>query len=325
MIVGLILVLLNQFQKQYNLGNQYFKADYKELFSNKSTNDAIIIGTSHAASGIRPTYLDKTGMKFFNYGTNGANPTYMYSWWNMLYAKNQTSKPKLCVVAIDWFLFNNNTDTNIDNARWLGRYIESDSEYFSNELFFNLLLSNNGLDKMSLLQNRFAFWKYRSQIFNALKLESGDPNYNKKGYDRGFYPTNAPFDSIGFYRIPSSKFDIYSSKEIVKMNMDSFEIEKFQKLISQIDSSGIDIIFVMCPEYGIKKEVYNKMKSFEIFDHISKEYNIPILNFNLEYRSEINDSISYYSDWGHLNSKGSAVFSEKLADLLIENYINKKE
>lgn len=46
-----------------------------------------------------------------------------------------------------------------------------------------------------------------------------------------------------------------------------------------------------------------------------------ILNNNLEYISKINYDETLFSDWGHMNEKGSKVFSKQLTnDLKRLNY-----
>ena len=55
-----------------------------------------------------------------------------------------------------------------------------------------------------------------------------------------------------------------------------------------------------------------KIELLKIIDYISKELDIPILNYNTELGSIINKNINYFTDWGHMNHQGAKIFSNEL-------------
>ena len=72
---------------------------------------------------------------------------------------------------------------------------------------------------------------------------------------------------------------------------------------------GIKVILINTPEYGSKKEEYEKIIAFNYLDSFAQKNGIPFLNYNLEKRYPINDDKELFTDWGHLNDKGSQLFS----------------
>ena len=61
-----------------------------------------------------------------------------------------------------------------------------------------------------------------------------------------------------------------------------------------------------------KKEEYEKIAGLNYLDSFAKQNHIPFINYNLEKRSPICDDKDLFTDWGHLNEKGSLEFSVML-------------
>lgn len=257
------------------------------VINNPSKNfDGIIMGSSHVALSIKPKLLKNTNISFYNFAFNGSNPEYNYKWYDNL-LKDKQNQVKYCVIGIDWFMF---------DSYALQRKFEQDSEYFKISLFLKLLFSINNIDKKQLILERFPFIKYRKEIISSLEGQSGDPFFPIQTYDNGYIAFQPIFDSTTY--IANAKF-----------NIDKIQVYYLKKLISNLITNKIKIIFVMTPEYNISPTLYKRMKSLEIINLIAEKYNIPILNFNTTLRSNINDNINYFSDWGHMNNEGAKVFS----------------
>jgi len=282
-LIAFSFFLINILQKFYNTDPAHYKLQYENVISQNDNTEGIILGTSHATHAIRPTILDQTGIHFYNYALDGANPKFYFNWYNELF---KDKNPKYCIIAFDWFMFDDS---------WLWRNFEQDSEYFPFNVFYKLLRKTDKFNIEDLIVNRFPFIKYKKNIISSLKLKKGDIRFNPIDYDRGFIPFNIPFDSAN-----------YKSNLKYKINKSQLKIFKF--LVAQMYTEGIEIIFVMIPEFGIKKNEYLKMQSIKIINEISQKYNIPILNFNTTLRSSINENIFDFSDWGHMNKKGSIIF-----------------
>jgi len=98
----------------------HYYAQYYELFQNVYNADAIFIGTSHAAHGINPLYIEEeiTDYSFFNFALNGSVPSFYYEWYNIFKNEAKYPIPKVVIYCVDWFM----CDTD-----WLWRRISFDS------------------------------------------------------------------------------------------------------------------------------------------------------------------------------------------------------
>lgn len=296
LIVILVFIILNALQSSFNIDPIHYKKQYQKITSSKNDYDGIVIGTSHATHSIRPSILDKSGIRFYNFSLNGAKPEYYLKWYYK-FVYHKKNKPKICLYAVDFFMFDNS---------WLWRNIEQDAEYFPKQLFYKELTKGN-LNKTDLIINRIPLFKYREQIIHSLKLEKGNKDYDIKNFDRGYISYSTQFKESSF-------------KPRLDHKIDAIQVKCFKLLIKQMQEDDIKIFFIVAPEYGININSYHQMESLKIIDSLAKKFKIPLMNYNIELRSFINKNINLFSDWGHMNHKGSEIFSEKLArDLKAQN------
>jgi hypothetical protein len=305
LIFSILLIFIfgsiNLFQSIYNIQPEHYRKQYEFLIDHSKEFNGIILGTSHATHSIQPSILNKTGLKFYNFSLNGSNPLYYYRWYNE-FIHNKINI-KYCLFSVDFFIFDRNK---------LTRRFEQDVEYFPSKLFVNFLFSKGDYSNIDLIVNRFPFLKYRSQIKQSLQLKRGNKSFNIENYDRGYISFSCPFDISSF--VPDTCIEI-----------DSNQLNYFKSLIKQMLLDDVKIIFVITPEYGISENKYDDMRSLKIIDSFSEEFDIPILNFNKELKSDINNNVNYFSDWGHMNHRGAKVFSIKLSEIIYSKnlFLNK--
>jgi hypothetical protein len=290
LLVIFVFAGINLFQTFYNAEPVQYKNKYESVINDSQVFNGIILGTSYATHSMRPTLLDESGYRFYNYAFNGSNPEFHLKWYNHFIHKNKI-KPKYCLYEVDFFMFDKD---------WLWRRFEQDAEYFPTNLFVNELLSDSDFKKMDVIINRFPFLKYRTQIKQSLLLKEGSQYFNSNNYDRGYISYSVPFDNKLF-------------KPKLDYKIDSSQVKYFKLLLKQILDDDIKIIFVMTPQYGISEDKYYQMESLKIIDSISKKFNIPILNYKTKLRSGVNNNINYFTDWGHMNHSGAQIFSKDLA------------
>ena len=299
LVIILIFTSINFFQNSFNTDPIHYRKQYESIVKKSNDYSGIIIGTSHATHSLRPSILDASGIKYYNYSLNGSNPEYYYKWYKNFIHNNEI-KPKHCLYVVDFFMF---------DEEWLIRKFEQDVEYFPFKIFLNELLNTRDFNKIDLIVNRFPFIKYKNKLINSLKLQKGSCTFKSENYDRGYISFTLPFDSLKF--IPKLNYKIYPK-----------QIHYFNLLINLMLKDNIKIIFVMAPEYGIKVEEYYQMKSLKFIDYISKKLNLDFLNFNTQYNSFINKNIIFFSDWGHMNHTGAKIFSISIARRI--QLLNKK-
>lgn len=287
-----VFSLLNLLQSNFNLDPVQYKNQYSTATNSLPKIDGIILGTSHATHSLRPTLLDKSDVTFYNFALNGSNPEFNYKWYNKIYLLNR-EKPKYCLYAVDFFMF--------DKKR-LWRRFEQDAEYFPSDFFLKELIKPKSNTK-DLIVNRFPFLKYRSQIKSSLSLKHNNLSFNEENYDRGYISFSSSFDSINY-------------KPYLNFKIDFSQVKYFKALVKKMLNNGVDILFVMTPEYGISVNEYQKMESLKIIEQIAQEHDIQFLNYNTKLRSNLNQDIKYFSDWGHMNHLGAELFSKKITNEL---------
>ena len=145
-IIGILIILfisVDLFQTHYNNYPQHYKLQYDEIATKKDSFDGIIIGTSHATHSIMPSILDKTGIRFYNFALNGANPIFYSFWFKEVYLKS-FKMPKYCIFQIDYFMFHNLS---------VSRVFEQDAEYFPFKTFLSCLCNVSKYNTKELLMS----------------------------------------------------------------------------------------------------------------------------------------------------------------------------
>ncbi len=290
LIIFIPVPFINIFQAHYNPTPEFYKLQYDAVQNTSGPFEGIIIGSSQPACAIRPSVLDSTGISFYNFSLPAATPEFYLTWYNEVFLRNHHS-PEYCIMGISWAMF----DTHL-----LFRKFEQDSEFFTYSLFLKMLLGQNNLSKKDIVFNRFPFLKYRTKIRDSFIWNEMKNNGNPVNtYDRGYNSVENSYDKKNFNA--NKRCKIYPG-----------QVTSFIKLLEQMRTEKVKIIFVMTPEYGLGHEFYDKSKALAIINKVSKTYNIPVLNFNTTFRSHVNEDTDFFADWQHLNGKGSMIFSKQL-------------
>jgi len=119
-VMRLKLEQMEQFYQQNKYRTEYhYYGQYYELFEQVYAADTLIIGTSHAAHGVHPLYLDEAfaDRNFFNFALNGATPSYYLKWYDILKKEAEYPLPKTVIWCVDWFMC---------DSGWLWRRISYD-------------------------------------------------------------------------------------------------------------------------------------------------------------------------------------------------------
>ncbi len=293
LLLFIVLCAIIEFQLSKNINNNH-ELQYAEVLHNTKHANAIIFGASHSTDGIRPAVLDSLGLRFYNFSFTGSNPKFNYYWYTNIFC-NYYQEPLYCIYAIDWKMF---------DAKRKRRKYEQDAEFFPLWIFTKALFNPFQYDIRTLLSNRFCLFKYNTTdnlqyIFNKKK---DYPPYVIEEYVDGFLPCT--LDSATRERkFGSSDYNCLVSQEMVNY---------FQNLIVLLQEKNIKIIFVDPPEYGGSREIYEAMPAYHVLDSLCRINLIPFYSYNIKRRSFINENRNLFTDWDHLNSKGSQLFSNML-------------
>ncbi|NLY69766.1 MAG: hypothetical protein GX067_08260 [Clostridiales bacterium] len=107
------------YQRYKNRESYHYYGQYYELYNNVYSADVWFIGTSHAAHGLNPLYVEEENPEysFFNFALNGSNPGFYEDWWDIVLEAGYPM-PKVIVWCVDWFMCDDD---------WLWRRIDFDT------------------------------------------------------------------------------------------------------------------------------------------------------------------------------------------------------
>jgi hypothetical protein len=286
-LVG-ILILMNLWMDRG--GNRQSRLQYDEAFHPKVNADMIIIGASHAAHGINPKYFERDGLKVFNFGQDGAGPYFFLKWYRKI-LKRYYKKPTLVLFGVHWVMFENHI---------LQRQFEQDSNYFPRYFLFEEL--HDFKEMKTLILNQFAFIRERKKLpYKLLRIF-------EKGRERG--PYILPEYYHGF--VPYERKGNLDRQKGSKPKNDKVQINAFKELLDDFEKNHIQVILVHIPGYLPARNLNNIQESIDLIHQIAEERKIPFLDYETKRITDLNTNPSLFSDWVHLNGKGSEAFSKLL-------------
>ena len=361
-----------QFYQKYKTRFCYhYYGQFYEMFENQYNADTIFIGTSHAAHGVNPKYIEAEipDRSFFNFALNGSNPQYYLDWWQV-FLESGYPIPETIVYCVDWFMcddgwlwrridFDTNPDCPVDIMRKIVKAekrqaktesdagAESDTGSETDTVPGTESLANDSektripwwdMDEvLTYAFNRIPFIYSRDRIPEMLSyyahggkievpqepvgteiteelpevpvyrheyLTDSDGNITSEFY-KGFEPWERAYDGT-----PMDQ----------GCNDNPAQWEAFTALLDLFDEYGIHVVLVEVPEYVPGRNEWKMEENNARIAEIAAERGLTFYNYNGERYSAINDDYTCFSDWGHMNYKGSTDFSKTLAGDLAEYF-----
>lgn len=361
-----------QFYQKYKTRFCYhYYGQFYEMFENQYNADTIFIGTSHAAHGVNPKYIEAEipDRSFFNFALNGSNPQYYLDWWQV-FLESGYPIPETIVYCVDWFMcddgwlwrridFDTNPDCPVDIMRKIVKAekrqaktesdlgAESDAGSETDTAPGTESLANDSektripwwdVDEvLTYAFNRIPFIYSRDRIPEMLSyyahggkievpeepagteiteelpevpvyrheyLTDSDGNITSEFY-KGFEPWERAYDGT-----PMDQ----------GCNDNPAQWEAFTALLDLFDEYGIHVVLVEVPEYVPGRNEWKMEENNARIAEIAAERGLTFYNYNDERYSAINDDYTCFSDWGHMNYKGSTDFSKTLAGDLAEYF-----
>jgi len=285
-LFGLVILatmfMMESYSGRYVDIYDYYKLTYDELFRPMVNADIVILGASHGTHGINPKAFESYNHNVFNFCLNGANPIFTDKWYELFI--RYYNRPSVIIYEVNWFMF---------DSAWMNRKFEQDSKYFPVDEFIQQLVDRTN-DVNQLVRNRYKILKLGNKYQLFVK---GDIKVQYDKFYNGYVPQ---IDVKGPVIV-----------KIAKNNED--QISKFIELVDKIKSTGIKFVFVQAPEYIPGRQSPLIESNNRLLREIASKRGILFLNYNDENKSYINYSEEMFYDWGHLNERGSNIFSDKLS------------
>jgi len=271
--------------------NPHYPLQYSEVFNPKVRANMIILGASHATHGINPRYLEADHLKVYNFSLNGAGPSFNLKWYKKIFQPHYP-QPQYVIYGVHWGMFDEGL---------LQRKIEQDSKYFPLRFLFNGFMDSEWFRNLEtvkrLLLNRFAIIRGRKQLASRL-FRGTQEVYLLSGYYNGF--------------IPYERKGALNKKKDVKPKNSRVQIRAFEELLDELKRNKIKVVFVHVPGYLPAHDASNLYDGMQLLNKIAEEREIPFLDYETKRVTNINTDPSMFSDWIHLNEKGSEAFSKLL-------------
>jgi lysophospholipase L1-like esterase len=121
--------------------------------------------------------------------------------------------------------------------------------------------------------------------------------------------------------VPYERKGRLDKKKGSKPKNDKVQINAFRELLDDFKKNNIQVILVNIPGYLPARDPDNIQESIALIHKIAEEKGIPFLDYETERITDLNTDPSLFSDWVHLNGRGSDAFTKLLKsdlELLLE-------
>lgn len=288
LMVVLAVVVIVAGVAEYGLRSNFNNEDllnvlkYRDVFIKIPDANVFIFGNSRTAYGIIPSLVEIPGYPVYNYSFSGANVSFNDDLYRKYLLKYQ-KKPAIVIWGVTWTMF---------DSKWPARSISQDYAYFPWVDIFHF--PPNFYERLHLAHQRDVL----NKIFK--KNKNQDSNILIDKYDKGFVPLD------GSYKDP--KVEVKD-----KINNSENEVAKFNEFVRMIKGNHMKMIFVEMPEYTPGIQCESIAPNRELLETIAKTNGVLYMNYNKEYKTDMNIDRSDFIDWQHLSYRGAIRFSKMLS------------
>lgn len=286
------------------------KDDYMknaDFFYQKEEFDILFLGNSHIRCGVMPMELyDEYGFISYNLGSSGLY--LVSSYYNILFALENTNKPKL--IVLDTYLVEKKAKYKVENVNQARAQIHQYLDIYPNS--YNKIVAIKDLfDNDKILENEIEylvpFSKYHSRWSTLTKQDFKMGNTYEKGATSSIQVANP--GGLQDY----AKIEPYSGEETINMIY-------LRKIIELCKEKDIDILVTFIPFPANEENIAGA----KYVGNICKDYNVNYINF-----LEVDGVINYDTDLydvnevtanSHLNPSGARKVTKYLGKYIQEHY-----
>lgn len=302
--------------------------------------DNVFFGSSHVYCDVNPEILDSlNGMNNFNMATPGQR------WDDTYYLLKEVSEDydikHVYLECYYWDITERECWISKDKQMEVVDYIDDPVNYQRPWLItyemkpsinsFRMLA--NSADKENTFETWIPFVRYRQNLFNWEQIEKNIDDKNSEDYMAGRYhaeqadidgtPWTIDYQKKGFHyseggRLLDKEKIFAVNRDLIKYGIGEKSEGYFRKTIEYCQKNGIEVTLFVSPIYDLQlmstgnyDNYVNELNSF------AKEYDIDLYDFNLIKKDYLDIKHGeLFMDVGHLNGKGSKIFTPVLWDVL---------
>lgn len=273
------------------------RAKYGETYKNNyianiSTDDVIILGSSHAARHYVPSVLqDSLGLSCYNCGETGCGIIPAYARYKMI---AERKAPRLVIYeatpGYDYFVSD-------DYSKYLGRVRQYSDKKPVAEMYETL---GDDLEPIRLMSS---LYRNNSNIVQNL-MDLVAPSKNNRGYK--------PLYGKLTKEAVENRKETQVERDIKSREIDSLKLSYVERLFADAKDDGVGIICLVSPSFFSCADENNK--DYLPVIKLCMKYDIPYVdNSNFE---GITGEMELFQDFGHLNDKGARKYTASLAPML---------
>jgi hypothetical protein len=269
---------------------EFFPGRLNSVLYDTTRYDAVFMGTSRTSKLIDPLIFDSmTGLKSFNAGMEGASYGVIE-----LFTKKFISNhhPKYVFINLDIYTLEKDNSL-FDYPQYYPHMSDPDIAALSKR-------------KPELLLGKYAPFLAISYLDDYLKGVAFDEVIGRQPTDDQTYVHH------GFSPIDTSYAYCGTDAEVaLSFSYDTANLKKLDALCQYCTTQGCQVVFVMAPMYAThRNRAANEIDFYTRLGGISSKYRVRKIDFYTD-RSYPKDM---YFNRTHLNSKGAAVYSQRIAE-----------
>ena len=269
-----------------------------DIFHKQENNiiDVLFFGSSHVYWDIDSSILYKAyGIASYNFAT-GAAPM-----WHIYFSVKEalkTQNPKLIVIEAytttydaEYFGYARILDF-VYGFKWSMNKVEAIKISSKKQDWFKVA------NTLPIYHNRYSELNSMDFLFYTDKIKYS------KGYNILTHQYNPKTNSVFV-------FDISNTENL------AYKVEKYyRKIIELAKYNNIPILVIVSPWLFNK----NQQNKINMAKKIADEYDVPFINFNLNYDDYNLNFNEDFNDWSHLNYKGATKYTRYLGQYLKDRY-----
>ncbi|MFH0922308.1 MAG: hypothetical protein V1913_18335 [Fibrobacterota bacterium] len=268
--------------------------EWNDIYDGRIQADLLIQGSSRAWLHFDPRLLDSAlGLQTYNLGLDGFDFTLQYGRYQVYRAHNR--KPAVIVQTLDYLTFRKPRDLYM---------LEQFIPYLSDPLLSNAISEYRGLDVRDRHIPLFKYLRRRNMALlglRSLRIETTIDNGRYKGFQSVHRVWDTAAVNVTTTYPPGFRFEI-----------DSVSVLRFRSFLDTCRQEKIRVVLVYAPEFSeAGPRVANRDSVFTRYRELARDYGCEFIDYS---RDPLCADTALFYNTQHLNDRGAAIFSRKLAD-----------
>lgn len=267
-------------------------ATWNDIYSGELHPDIVAVGSSRVWLGYNTYVLDSMlHCNSHNLGMDGHYIDFQLIRYDTYRRFND--KPKVVLMNVDCIsTFGITADSRYEREQFF--------PYFFDDTLIDAVAEAKKITWIDRHVPLVRYFGYRDEFEWGMESFFGRRVFADGGMHKGYRGDNTKWDAG----------PIVHSDTMVEIGADQRAVELLDTFAKRMREEGIKLVFVKSPIYSLLLEkISDVWKSDSIFNQIAEQYQVPVLDY---YFSSVSSDSTNFMTPGHLNKKGSELFTMEL-------------